>query len=231
MARGDVRLCPTLPQMTFLHEVVLPSAPLAIWLFRFEVAAFPLLVLFHRGKDWHTSHCSTKSSKLYFSLLDLFLPQMSAVQPFQFDPTYPPSREPNVSEEESEDGNTKWCVCGGNCEAMLTVEECFCCQDLEDLNQKFDESGLFMFIWYILLQSCVQSLLVNSRIYSVCNVARDMHVDFILQIARLAGVNYITNHNKFRIVCLDTDILSIAWWLFTMHVVIPCRTPLITGQR
>ena len=31
----------------------------------------------------------------------------------------------------------------GKCEAMVTEEECFCCQELAELNQKFDESGLF----------------------------------------------------------------------------------------
>jgi len=106
---------------------------------------------------------------------------MSGVQPFQFEPTYPPGEEPGDSGEEEgqEDGelanldvtvgNTEWCICGGNCVPMLTVDECFCCQELEALNQKFDESG----------------------------------------------VECITDLAKFRIVCLDTDVLNTA--LIAIH--------------
>ena len=75
---------------------------------------------------------------------------MSGVQPFQFEPSYPPCQEP-IDQEESESGDTnqrdargriEWCSCK-KCEAMATEEECFCCQELAELNQKFDESGLF----------------------------------------------------------------------------------------
>ncbi|CAH3171281.1 unnamed protein product, partial [Porites evermanni] len=52
---------------------------------------------------------------------------------------------------------------------MATEEECFCCQELAELNQKFDESG----------------------------------------------VGCITEHAKFRIVCLDTDVLNTA--LVALH--------------
>ena len=81
---------------------------------------------------------------------------MSGVQPFQFEPTYPPDEEPvdsgelsELSEENRADlnvriGNTEWCVCE-ECAEMATVEESFCCQELEELNQKFDESGSFLF--------------------------------------------------------------------------------------
>ena len=81
---------------------------------------------------------------------------MSGVQPFQFEPTYPPGQEPIDLEEESGSGDTnqrdargrigstEWCSCE-ECEAMATEEECFCCQELAELNQKFDESGLFLF--------------------------------------------------------------------------------------
>ena len=100
---------------------------------------------------------------------------MSGVQPFQFEPTYSPDEEPEESEEESEGeeeslnlnarvGNIEWCICGGNCTAMSTADECFCCQELDALNAKFDES----------MDEC------------------------------------ITNHSKFRIVCLDTDVLHTA---------------------
>ncbi|KAM7438178.1 hypothetical protein ABFA07_012301 [Porites harrisoni] len=98
---------------------------------------------------------------------------MSGVQPFQFEPTYPPGQEPIDLEEESESGDanqrdvrgrissTEWCSCE-ECEAMATEEECFCCQELAELNQKFNESG----------------------------------------------VGCITEHAKFGIVCLDTDVLN-----------------------
>ena len=81
---------------------------------------------------------------------------MSGVQPFQFEPTYPPGQEPIDLKEESVSGDTnqrdsrrrigstEWCSCE-ECEAMATDEECFCCQEVEELNQKFDESGLFFF--------------------------------------------------------------------------------------
>ena len=81
---------------------------------------------------------------------------MSGFQPFQFEPTYLPGQEPIDLEEESESGDTnqrdargrigstEWCSCE-ECEAMATEEECFCCQELAELNQKFDESGLFLF--------------------------------------------------------------------------------------
>lgn len=65
---------------------------------------------------------------------------MSGVQPFEFEPTYPPDEEPTKSESEWEEeskramelsnfnarvGNIQWCLCGGNCAAMSTVDECF----------------------------------------------------------------------------------------------------------
>ena len=76
---------------------------------------------------------------------------MRGVQPFQFEPTYSPDEEPVKTEEASKRekeslslnarvGNTKWCICGGNCIAMTTADECFCCQGLDTLDPKFDES-------------------------------------------------------------------------------------------
>ena len=83
---------------------------------------------------------------------------MSSVKPFQLEPTYPLGEEPIVFEEEREEGaaapdfsarigNTEWCICG-HCETMSTADECFCCQEPEELNQKFDEAGLFIFQLY-----------------------------------------------------------------------------------
>ena len=71
---------------------------------------------------------------------------MSGVEPFQFEPTYPPGEEPIQSDDdEGEDspeactssmrtGNTEWCICG-ECISMPTADECYCCQELEELNQ------------------------------------------------------------------------------------------------
>ncbi len=79
---------------------------------------------------------------------------MSGIEPFQFEPTYSPGEEPvddydeefdrvneTDSTENSRIGNTEWCTCGV-CVSMASEDECFCCQELEELNQKFDESGL-----------------------------------------------------------------------------------------
>lgn len=77
-----------------------------------------------------------------------------SVQPFLFEPIYPPGEELSDSQGEDEEGgehdennsrisSTQWCICGG-CEAMSSADKCFCCQELEALNQKFDESGLFL---------------------------------------------------------------------------------------
>ena len=86
-----------------------------------------------------------------------------SVQPFLFEPTYPPGEEPSDSQGEEEGeggeldengsriGSTQWCICRG-CEAMPTADECFCCQELEELNQKFDESGL-IFLHYTFLNA------------------------------------------------------------------------------
>ena len=77
---------------------------------------------------------------------------MSGIEPFQFEPTYPPGEEPMQDEDEelegdvdktdasSRIGNIEWCFCGV-CASMLSAEECYCCQELEELNQKFDDSG------------------------------------------------------------------------------------------
>ena len=117
------------------------------------------------------------------SRISVAISYMSGVQPFQFEPTYPPGEEPVDSGEEGDEeddelgnfdarvGNTEWCICGGNCVPMSTADECFCCQELEALNQKFDESG----------------------------------------------VECITDHAKFRIVCLDTDVLYIFTALVAIH--------------
>ena len=76
---------------------------------------------------------------------------MSGFQSFQFEPTNSPGEEPTESEGESEReaeslslsarvGNTEWWICGGNCVAITTADECFCCQELDALNPKFDEA-------------------------------------------------------------------------------------------
>ena len=79
---------------------------------------------------------------------------MSGIEPFQFEPTYPPGEEPIQDEDEelegdvdetdasSRIGNIDWCLCGV-CASMPSAEECYCCQELEELNQKFDDSGLY----------------------------------------------------------------------------------------
>ena len=79
---------------------------------------------------------------------------MSGVHPFQFDPTYPQGEEPVDLEEERDEGdgeltrfdvrvgNTEWCISGGHCVPMSTAEGWFCCQKLEALNQKFNETGV-----------------------------------------------------------------------------------------
>ena len=85
-----------------------------------------------------------------------------SVQPFLFEPTYPPDEEPSDSQGEDEGeiggeldengsriGSTQWCICRG-CEP--TADECFCCQELEELNQKVDESGL-IFLHYTFLNA------------------------------------------------------------------------------
>ena len=38
-------------------------------------------------------------------------------------------------------GWKRWCICGG-CGAMPTDDGCLCCHELEELDQKLDESGL-----------------------------------------------------------------------------------------
>ena len=52
---------------------------------------------------------------------------------------------------------------------MATEEECFCCQELAELNQKFDESGLFF------LLGCFFSLDVYTK-----NTEKDIAVKRIL---------------------------------------------------
>ena len=83
-----------------------------------------------------------------------------SVQPFLFEPTYPPGEELSDSQGEDEkeggevDANslrigwTQWGICEG-CEAMPIADECFCCQELEELNQKFDESGSIFLRLYL----------------------------------------------------------------------------------
>ena len=83
---------------------------------------------------------------------------MSGIQPFQFEPTYSPGEEPSEDdffhqdEQDEPDssariGNTNWCMCGV-CVAMPSADECYCCQELEELNQKFDDTGLWSFLFF-----------------------------------------------------------------------------------
>ena len=75
---------------------------------------------------------------------------MSEIQPFQFEPCYAPGEEQDIAEQGTEEasevsennriGNKSWCVCG-ECQSMPSAESCFCCQELEELDQKVDESG------------------------------------------------------------------------------------------
>ena len=74
---------------------------------------------------------------------------MSGIQPFQFELTYSPGEEPSEDDffhlDETDSsariGNTNWCM-RGVCVAMPSADECYCCRELEELNQKFDDSGL-----------------------------------------------------------------------------------------
>ena len=89
------------------------------------------------------------SKKYRFSIL-------SGVQPFQFEPTYPPGQEPIDLEEESESGDTNqrdargrisstvWCS-WEEYKAMATEEQCFCCQELAELNQSLMNQASFSF--------------------------------------------------------------------------------------
>lgn len=76
-----------------------------------------------------------------------------SVEPFLFEPKYPPGEEPSDSQGEDEEeggepdriGNKQWCIYGGSeATCMSSVDECFSCEELEELNQKFDGSGLFL---------------------------------------------------------------------------------------
>ena len=100
-----------------------------------------------------------------------------SVQPFLFEPTYPPGEEPSDSQGEDEkeggevDANslrigwTQWGICEG-CEAMPIADEFFRCQELEELNQKFDESGLIFLRLYLFECSFVKQR--NSEVFSFC---------------------------------------------------------------
>ena len=97
---------------------------------------------------------------------------MSGVETFRFEPTYPPGEEPIESEEdEGEDslepctssvrtGNTEWCICG-ECISTPTADECYRCQELQELNQTFDDSDLCS------LPLCSKSSTVNSVLHEV----------------------------------------------------------------
>ena len=100
---------------------------------------------------------AAKHRRVVVYFVACFKNSMSGIQPFQFEPTHTPGEEPIDSEEESQEeesvpnlttriGNIEWCICGGNCESMSTAEECHCCQELEELNSKFDEAGLSPFV-------------------------------------------------------------------------------------
>ena len=79
---------------------------------------------------------------------------MSGREPFQFEPTYQPGEEPSEEENEEQEAdaleeedtslrmrNTERCLCGARA-PMSVAKECYCCQEPEELNQKFDNSGL-----------------------------------------------------------------------------------------
>ena len=76
------------------------------------------------------------------------------MEPFQFEPTYPPGEESIESEEDEGEDHpkacascvrtviTNWCICGEYI-SMPTTDERYCCQELEELNQKFGNPGWF----------------------------------------------------------------------------------------
>ena len=76
---------------------------------------------------------------------------MAGVEPFQFEPMYSTEEMEFWAsiEEEGEEGESQetrqgrrdWCSCG-NCVEMPTEVECCCCQELDELNDKFDVSGV-----------------------------------------------------------------------------------------
>lgn len=70
------------------------------------------------------------------------LPDLSSLQPFQFDPVL--SREEQDSHSSNEEyienektasriGHTDWCCCDGYCEPMQTDTESLCCRDSNEL--------------------------------------------------------------------------------------------------
>lgn len=94
-----------------------------------------------------------------------------SVEGFQFEPTYPPGREPPIRDEGEEVvynspefvrvGNTEWCDCE-NCSSLPTEDECECCLELDVLNQKFDDSGLFVML--SLFKVC-EKLVLNDKTF------------------------------------------------------------------
>jgi len=122
------------------------------------------------------------------------------VEPFQFEPSYPPGEEPDCELEPPEESpeqserlnNTEWCTCA-ECVASPTENECFCCQELDLLNDKFNETGTLYF--------------------GVSNPSFEAFL--ILRFINSSGVNCITEHPKFIVVCLDTDVLATA--LIAIH--------------
>ena len=64
---------------------------------------------------------------------------MSGIEPFQFEPTYQPREEPPQEENVEQEAT---------CALMPVANECYCCQELEELNQKFINSGLYLLCDY-----------------------------------------------------------------------------------
>ena len=56
---------------------------------------------------------------------------------------FQPREEPSQENNEEQEANTKWCLSCA-CAPMPVAEECYCCEELEELNQKFDNSGLYL---------------------------------------------------------------------------------------
>ncbi|KAK3752538.1 hypothetical protein QZH41_016315 [Actinostola sp. cb2023] len=104
---------------------------------------------------------------------------MSCVEPFQFEPEYEEGEEPDqdlseyeedtLEDENSRIGTTDWCLCE-NCASIPTSDECYCCQEFDALNEKFDVSGVDCITdWEKFKIVCLEEHVLETALVSITN--------------------------------------------------------------
>ena len=126
--------------------------------------------------------CSNNYSSSSDSENNLSVPDISSLQPFNFEPELSKEEQellPETSDsdcstknEESRIGNINWCSCGGHCKPMQTYTGSFCCRDTNEIPDELFEGNFYhdfniLPVKYLSTIFIIRNIFLSERLFSV----------------------------------------------------------------